>query len=98
MGKIQLAAVEQETIIVWNRAEDMASIYTYEPTWQKHLEALGCKCVLDDKCGGKEYEIHKSRIMKPRAKREVSAENRAAAGARLRSWRANKTSKTLHGN
>jgi hypothetical protein len=33
-----LSAYEQETIIGFNKAEDIATIFTYEKTWQKHLE------------------------------------------------------------
>jgi len=34
----KLTNYEQETIINFNKAEDMAHIFTYEKTWQKHLE------------------------------------------------------------
>ena len=70
--RIQMAAVEQETIITWNRAEDTAYIFTYEPTWQRHLEAMGCPLVMDNKCGGKEYAIDKKRIPMPRKKKVFS--------------------------
>ena len=33
-----LTNYEQETIINFNKAEDVAYIFTYEKTWQKHLE------------------------------------------------------------
>jgi len=40
----KLTNYEQETIINFNKAEDMAHIFTYEKTWQKHLERhLGLK-------------------------------------------------------
>ena len=88
MKKIVMAAVEQETIIIWNRAEDSAFIFTYEPTWQKHLATLGCRLVSDNGCGGKEYEIDKRRIPKPRAKRKMGEEQRAASSERFRKLRA----------
>jgi len=34
----RLSSYEQETIISFNKAEDIAHIFTYEKTWQKHLE------------------------------------------------------------
>ena len=69
----RLSAYEQETIINFNKAEDIASIFTYEKTWQKHLEGkLGLKPVMDNGFGGKEYELPKSRIKPPRAPRKLS--------------------------
>ena len=54
---------EQETIINFNKAEDTAYIFTYEKTWQKHLEGrLGLKPVMGNGFGGKEYELPKSRM------------------------------------
>ncbi len=69
-----LTNYEQETIINFNKAEDIAYIFTYEKTWQKHLEGrLGLKPVMDNGFGGKEYEIDKTRIKPPRAPRKLSA-------------------------
>jgi hypothetical protein len=63
----RLSAYEQETIINFNKAEDIASIFTYEKTWQKHLEGkLGLKPIMDNGFGGKEYELPKSRKNHPR--------------------------------
>ena len=68
-----VSAYEQETIINFNKAEDIASIFTYEKSWQKHLEGkLGLKPIRDDGFGGKEYELLKSRIKPPRARRRLS--------------------------
>ena len=68
-----LSAYEQETLISFNKAEDIANIFTYEKTWQKHLEGkLGLKPVMDNGFDGKEYELPKSRIKPPRAPRRLS--------------------------
>ena len=68
-----LSADEQETIINFNKAEDIASIFTYEKTWQKYLEGkLGLKPVMDNGFGGKEYELSKPRIKPPRVPRRLS--------------------------
>ncbi|MGB5925304.1 MAG: hypothetical protein WBH01_04340 [Dehalococcoidia bacterium] len=57
----------------FNKPEGIASIFTYEKTWQKHLEKnLGLKPVMDNGFGGKEYELPKSRIRPPRAPRRLS--------------------------
>lgn len=56
-----LSTYEQETIISFNKAENIASIFTYEKTCQKHLEKnLGLKPVMDNGLGGKDYEIEKN--------------------------------------
>ena len=69
----RLTNYEQETIINFNKAEDVAYIFTYEKTWQKHLESrLGLKPVMDNGFGGKEYELPKTRIKPPRAPRRLS--------------------------
>jgi hypothetical protein len=71
----KLTSYEQETIINFNKAEDVAYIFTYEKRWQKHLEGrLGLKPVMDNGFGGREYRIDKKRIPMPRAPRKLSAE------------------------
>jgi len=68
-----LSAYEQETIISFNKADNVAYIFTYEKTWQKHLEGkLGLKPVMDNGFGGNEYELPKSRIKPPKAPRKLS--------------------------
>ena len=72
-----LTSYEQETIINFNKAENMAYIFTYEKTWQKHLESkLGLKPLYDNGFGGREYEIEKRLIKPPRAPVRLSAEAR----------------------
>ena len=83
----RLASYEQETIISFNKAEEMAHIFTYENSWQKHLEQrLGLKPTMDNGFGGKGYELPKSRIKPPRAPRQLSNSDR------------NKLAERLHGN
>jgi len=84
----RLSNYEQETIINFNKAEDIAHIFTYEKAWQQHLEKrLGLKPTMDNGFGGKEYEIPKKRIKSPRAPRKLSAEARARLTDRLRQSR-----------
>ena len=74
----KLTNYEQETIINFNKAEDVAYIFTYDKTWQRHLEQrLGLQPVMDNGFGGKEYRIDKKRIPMPRAPRKLSAEAKA---------------------
>jgi len=76
---------EQETIINFNKAEDVAHIFTYEKTWQQHLEKrLGLKPAMDNGFGGKAYEIDKKRIRPPRAPVKLSAEARAKLTKRMK--------------
>jgi hypothetical protein len=84
----RLTSYEQETIISFNKAEDIARIYTCEKSWQKHLEKrLGLKPVIDTGFGGKGYEIDKKRIRPPRVPLRLSAEVRARLANRLRQGR-----------
>ena len=81
----KLSNYEKETIINFNEGEDMASIFTYNKVWQRHLEKrLGLKPVMDNGCGGKEYEIPKKRIKPPRAPVKLSAEARAKLTKRMK--------------
>jgi len=80
-----LSNYEKETIITFNKAEDIAYIFTYDKTWQKHLEKkLGLKPTMDNGFGGKEYEIEKRRIRPPRAPVKLSAEARAKLSKRMK--------------
>ena len=79
-----LSAYEQEIIINFNKDEDVAHIFTYERTWQKHLEGrLGLKPVMDNGFGGREYELPKSRIKPPRAPRRLSDSAKKKLAERL---------------
>jgi hypothetical protein len=87
----RLSLHEQETIINFNKAEDIAYIFTYEKTWIKHLEKnLGLKPVKDNGFGGKEYEIDKRRIKMPRAPRHLSANHKAKLAKNLAAGQARK--------
>jgi len=80
-----LSNYQQETIINFNKDEALAHIFTYEKTWQQHLEKrLGLKPTMDNGFGGKAYEIDKKRIRPPRALVRLSAETRAKLADRLR--------------
>ncbi len=79
-----LSNYEKETIINFNEAENVATIFTYNKSWQKHLEKkLGLKPTTDNGYGGREYQIPKKRIRPPRAPVELSAEARAKLADRL---------------
>ena len=68
-----LSRFEQETIINFNKGEDEASVFTYEGTWQRHLEKkMGLKPIYDNGKGGREYLLPKSRIKMPRSPRILS--------------------------
>ncbi|MDY7028745.1 MAG: hypothetical protein SVR04_10655 [Spirochaetota bacterium] len=79
-----LTGYEKETIINFNEAEEIASIFTYNKVWQKHLEQkLGLKPVMENSAGGKEYAIPKKRIRPPRPPRQLSQAARVKAAAQL---------------
>ena len=86
----RLTSYEQETIINFNKAEDTAYIFTYEKTWQKHLEGrLGLKPVMDNGFGGREYQLPKTMIKLPRAPRQLSDSARKKLAERLHRNRPN---------
>ena len=73
MGKV-LNKYEQETTINFNEAGNIANIFTYNKTWQRHLESrLGLKPLYINSYGGREYELPKNRIKPPRAPKKLSA-------------------------
>jgi predicted mannosyl-3-phosphoglycerate phosphatase (HAD superfamily) len=83
-----LSAYEQETIINFNKEESIAYIFTYEKTWQRHLERrLGLKPTINNGYGGKEYQLPKGLIPMPRAKRRYSEQTKKKMAARLASIR-----------
>ena len=76
---------EKETLINFNEKDELASIFTYNKSWQKHLEErLGLKPILDNGSGAREYLIDKKRIRPPRAQLKLSDEQRANLAQRLR--------------
>ncbi len=80
----KLTNYEQETIINFNKGGDIAYIFTYEKTWQKHLEKrLGLKPTLDNGFGGKGYQMDKKRISMPRAPRKLSDSAKRKLAERL---------------
>ena len=80
----KLTNYEQETIISFNKDEAIARIFTYEKTWQQHLEKrLGLKPIMDNGFGGKEYELPKNRIKPPRAPKKLSNSAKKKLAERL---------------
>ena len=80
----RLTSSEQETIINFNKEENIAYIFTYEKTWQKHLEMqLGLKPVMDNRFGGREYELPKKMVRPPRAPRILSDSTKEKLTERL---------------
>lgn len=82
-----LTSEEKETIIRFDQTQTKAIVFTYNLRWQKHLEnRVGLKPITDNGYGGKEYEIDKKYISKPRAPRtgrKFTEEQRAEAKERL---------------
>ncbi len=69
----KLTKYEQETIMNFNKVEDVAYIFTYERIWQRHLgKELGLKPVMDNGFGGRGYELPKKMIKPARVPRKLS--------------------------
>ncbi len=64
----KLTKIEKETIVLFNEAEDMASIYTYNASLKKRLEAFSrkysnlCRLENPERLDGVSYLLHKSRL------------------------------------
>ena len=80
---MRLTRYEQETIINFNQAEDVAYIYTCSKVWVKHLEDnLGLKGRRIH-AYAKEYQCPKSWIRKPQKPRKLSEEQKHKLSQRL---------------
>jgi len=85
-----LTSEEQETVITFDESPGKAIIFTFNKSWQRHLEKnLGLVAEYDNGYGGREYLIDKGRIKPPRAPRKLSAEQKKKAGERLQKYRQN---------
>jgi hypothetical protein len=88
---LKLTLLEQETIFNWNREEKEASIYTCEPSLKAKLKKLAAeypeiyKLYKEDKYSA-EYIVPKNLITvrTPRAKKELSEEQRKALSERAK--------------
>ena len=68
----------------FNQGSYIADVFTYEKTWQRRLEqGLGLKATLINDSGGKGYQLPKSLIVMPRAKRKYSEETKKKMAQRL---------------
>jgi len=82
---MKLTKIEKETIILFNQGEPDAEIFTYDKSWQKHLEnKLGLKPLEENDSGGKTYEISKDWLPYPRKPRILSPETRAKLAERMK--------------
>jgi len=74
---------EQETIINFNQAEDVAYIYTCSKAWMRHMEKLLDLKPAKTYSEAKEYICPKAWIRKPRKPRQLSESQRQKIGQRL---------------
>ena len=80
---MRLSRQEQETIINFNQAEDVAYIYTCSKSWIRHMEkVLNLKPTVIHSYA-KEYECPKTWIRKPRKVRQLSKEQKDKLKRRL---------------
>lgn len=91
-----VSVLEQEVCINFMRDEDFATIYTSDTTYMTKLDKL-CKTSRDmysliaDTGRGKTYRVEDKTLISFRAKkRELSEEQKIAAGERMRKYQASK--------
>lgn len=89
---------EQETNILYMRDQDYAEIYTSDSTQITRLDKL-CKknsdmySLIADTGRGKTYRVKDKTLISFRAKKkEISEDQRLAAGERMKAYQANKNS------
>ena len=92
----KLSSYEKETIILYNNADDTASVFTYHTTLQNKLNDLVGKNpdikITDQGEEWVRYEVPKSWIkVNPPRKRDMTEEQRAAAAERLANARKRKS-------
>lgn len=93
-----LSVSEQETNIIYMRDQDFAEIYTSDSTQMTRLDKLCEKnpdmySLIADTGRGKTYHVVDKTLISFRAKKkEVSEEQRLAAGKRMRAYHTNKNS------
>ena len=80
---MRLTRQEQETIINFNQAEDIAYVYTCSKAWIRHMEkVLGLKPTKVYSYA-REYELPKVWIRKPRKTRQLSETQKQKLRQRL---------------
>lgn len=93
MVKDKLSLTEQETVILYNRADKRAEVFTYEPSLKRKLGELAEKypdeVILanpDNGSGGVAYMVPKKliNIRQPRHKKELTEEEKKELAERLR--------------
>ena len=81
---MRLTKQEQETIIVFNQADETASVYTCSKSWMQHMEkTLGLTPINELGRYAREYECPKAWIRKPRKPRQLSETHKQKLRQRL---------------
>lgn len=91
---MSISLLEQETIVLFNRAEGEAEVFTYEPTLKRRLDDMAdtfaeVRRVSDNGAGGITYMLPKKLITvrKPRPKKELTEKDKKERADRLALWR-----------
>lgn len=87
----RISLLEQETIILYNRAEQTAEVFTYEPALKRKLSTMAKEYEevtvnsTDNGMGGATYILPKKliTIRKPTKKKKLTEEERQALTSRL---------------
>lgn len=93
---MKLTLAEQETIILWDRAGQEATVYTHEPAWKRRLAELEKSVdsvrLIRAEDGSVKYKIPKKLVglRKPAKKKILSDEEKQIITARLAASRKEK--------
>jgi len=80
---VKLSKQEQETIINFNQAEDIAYIYTCSKSWQNYFEKKLKIKPSEIHSYAREYECPKSWMRKPLKPRKLSEDQKVKLSKRL---------------
>lgn len=96
---MSLSFLEQETVIIWNRAETTATVNTYEPSLIRKLDAMSridtCISLLRRGDTWAEYRIPKKyvKVLRPR---QYTEEQRAEFSARAKAMNEKRKEEANH--
>ena len=84
---MQLSRYQRETCIVFNEAEDLATVFTYKRSWQRYFEAIGNRPYRISR-GGREYRCPKGwiRLFKPAKKQTITPSDKQGTLFPVEDW------------
>lgn len=85
---MSISLLEQETIIIFNRAEKKAEVFTYAPTMKRRLKELAAdfeevRQIGDNENGGETYILPKNLITIRRPRKQLTKKEKTGLASRF---------------